>query len=64
MDNGGRHDKIEWAQVDLRVRRGPGAKLGCFLASQRVLDGDEFFVDVEPGDVQGASDNCEQDVND
>lgn len=50
-------------RIDSGDNRRAGAKLGCFLASQRVLDGDEFFVDVEPGEVQSAADDCEPDIS-
>ncbi|WP_242538499.1 NucA/NucB deoxyribonuclease domain-containing protein [Trinickia acidisoli] len=52
-------------RIDSGDNRRSGARLGCFLASQRVLDGEKFFVDVEPGDdIQGVPDICEQDVID
>lgn len=47
-------------RIDSGDNRRSGAKLGCFLAGQRVLDGEAFFVDVEPmNDSPGAADVCE-----
>lgn len=49
-------------RIDASDNRRSGALLGCFLASQRVLDGDEFYVDVEPQGVTGtAPDQCDID---
>lgn len=36
-------------RIDASDNRRAGALLGNFFSAQRVLDGDEFYVDVEPG---------------
>ncbi|TAM52433.1 MAG: hypothetical protein EPN57_13360 [Paraburkholderia sp.] len=52
-------------RIDRTDNRSSGGKLGCFLTSQRVLDGERFFVDVEPGtDDQSVQDDCEEAVAD
>lgn len=50
-------------RIDRGDNRKSGGRLGCFLTGQRVLDGEEFFVDVEPGNnVQRVPDDCEQEA--
>ena len=47
-------------RIDSSDNRRSGARLGCFLASQRVLDGEDFYVDVEPQGVTGTvPDQCD-----
>lgn len=50
-------------RIDSSDNRKSGGRLGCFLTGQRVLDGEKFFVDVEPrADLHGLSDTCEDDA--
>lgn len=52
-------------RIDKSDNRSSGGHLGCFLTGQRVLDGESFFVDVEPpADVQVVQDECQLDITD
>ncbi|WP_231937814.1 NucA/NucB deoxyribonuclease domain-containing protein [Burkholderia lata] len=42
-------------RIDASDNRRAGAFLGDFFRAQRVLDADEFYVDVEPGGASPAS---------
>jgi hypothetical protein len=47
-------------RIDASDNRRAGALFGCFLASQRVLDGEKFYIDVEPQGTKGtAPDECD-----
>lgn len=48
-------------RIDTSDNRTSGGRLGCFLTGQRVLDGEEFFVDVEPGnEPERVLDQCDE----
>ncbi|TCW78639.1 hypothetical protein C5O80_30440 [Burkholderia sp. SRS-46] len=47
--------KFSVKRIDASDNRRAGAFLGDFFRAQRVLDGDEFYVDVEPGGASPAS---------
>ena len=52
--------KFSAKRIDSGDNSRSGGRLGCFLTGQRVLDGEEFFVDVEPeGKLNAAIDVCE-----
>lgn len=46
-------------RIDSGDNRRAGARFGCFLASQRVLDGERFYIDVEPDGQAGTDAPCE-----
>lgn len=50
-------------RIDSGDNRRAGARLGCFLASQRVLDGERFYIDVEPGGPASPEAHCEPDYS-
>jgi hypothetical protein len=59
--NQGAHgNEFSVKRIDASDNRRAGGLLGCFLASQRVLDGETFYIDVEPQGTKGtAPDECD-----
>jgi hypothetical protein len=46
-------------KIDMGDNRRAGARLGCFMAAQRVLDGESFYIDVDPLSEASSEDACD-----